>query len=573
MRFHPTHIVLVLVLAIAPLAGAAPVNDGGRFFTATAREQAAARLDVLAKKAGRSAVFETFDEVPAGQELAKFAQARAAASGVKGVYVIIVRRGGAVGVLPDKDTQAVLAKAAQDELRDGIIAGLRKGEKHFDQALLDAVTYLEDKLAGKPTDKPATRPAGPSPAAGPWIDRAAREVENLPADGRDAARGRLIDARLAAGDPKGAADAAVLIEGKDARLAYLAAARAAAGDVAAGRTVALEVADPYWKSIAYARVAAGQKKAGDRDGMGRSLALARGAARDADAKADGDRRPALTLLAVAEAEMDEPDAADATIADVPEGAARDGAYAAVAAAHLRAGRLPAARAAIDKIKFPAVREAALAEHVGRTLATASPAEAIRLIDALPPTAHGALSRAAIVLATRGDVRTATRLLDRLADAPELPDVALTIAQVHAEGGDALAAREAVALAAPQVAKAEPAARAKLLRRSAAVLATAGDAAGAKRAFDEAEKLATTTSDNPAESALRTVAIRAGLKQFDKAREAAGAMKDRRAEAIRAVVHGQVRAGDLTGLAEWIEKLPDARERFDAYVATATALTK
>ncbi|HSI35767.1 MAG TPA: hypothetical protein VK986_19450, partial [Tepidisphaeraceae bacterium] len=139
MRFHPTHIVLVLVLAIAPLAGAAPVNDGGRFFTATAREQAAARLDVLAKKAGRSAVFETFDEVPAGQELAKFATARAAASGVKGVYVIIVRRGGAVGVLPDKDTQAVLAKAAQDELRDGIIAGLRKGEKHFDQALLDAV--------------------------------------------------------------------------------------------------------------------------------------------------------------------------------------------------------------------------------------------------------------------------------------------------------------------------------------------------------------------------------------------------------------------------------------------------
>ncbi|HSI37009.1 MAG TPA: hypothetical protein VK986_25710, partial [Tepidisphaeraceae bacterium] len=64
-----------------------------------------------------------------------------------------------------------------------------------------------------------------------------------------------------------------------------------------------------------------------------------------------------------------------------------------------------------------------------------------------------------------------------------------------------------------------------------------------------------------------------LKQFDKAREVVGAMKDRRPEAIRAVVHGQVRAGDLTGLAEWIEKLPDARERFDAYVATATALTK
>src|SRR3712207_7228872 len=61
------------------------------------------------------------------------------------------------------------------------------------------------------------------------------------------------------------------------RLALVAMVKAAAGDIAGARGAVLDVQDPGLRARAYVEVAKAQRKAGDRDGMTRSVGLAKAA--------------------------------------------------------------------------------------------------------------------------------------------------------------------------------------------------------------------------------------------------------------------------------------------------------
>jgi uncharacterized protein len=157
--------VLALALGVA-LAGAgragavAPeIKDDGKFFSAEAIKKANDRIRELARKYGRDLLIETYPAVPAGQaekvkgmsrdERTRFfqawAQERAEAAVVNGVYMLVCREPGHIQVEISPKARAVFDNQARDRLIQLLIADFR--EKHFDDGLLAAVKFVGDRLA------------------------------------------------------------------------------------------------------------------------------------------------------------------------------------------------------------------------------------------------------------------------------------------------------------------------------------------------------------------------------------------------------------------------------------------
>src|SRR6266550_4662270 len=92
--------IVTLVAALALLAPASKtlaaqgISDAGKFFSPAAETKATDVINDIARKHhGQQVYIETFQAIPDGLTYAQFADDRAKAAKVDGVYVLIVRKG------------------------------------------------------------------------------------------------------------------------------------------------------------------------------------------------------------------------------------------------------------------------------------------------------------------------------------------------------------------------------------------------------------------------------------------------------------------------------------------------
>jgi hypothetical protein len=173
MRKLCTLFALLLTTGLALAAAAPPalavvstrgINDEGNFFSPDAESRAKTMIDqIFEKHHGKEVRIETFDDVPNGQDIRAFAESRAKAANLNGLYVLIVKKGGRVGVLPGNKTSEVFTEDVSRQLREQLINDLRKGRQNWDNALISAVQFISDKLDA--ADKPP-RTAGSGNAGG-----------------------------------------------------------------------------------------------------------------------------------------------------------------------------------------------------------------------------------------------------------------------------------------------------------------------------------------------------------------------------------------------------------------------
>lgn len=159
-----------LALFARHVDAAGGLNDEGQFFSPAAEQKATADIAEIARAHhGKDVLIETFYALPEGQSLRAFAIQRAEGAKLNGLYVIIVRKGGQVGVLPDSKLKALFTPDVVEKLAAQLREGLRKGTANFDPTLAEFVTAVRHKMdeaepvaAGVPgnaTAAAATRPA------------------------------------------------------------------------------------------------------------------------------------------------------------------------------------------------------------------------------------------------------------------------------------------------------------------------------------------------------------------------------------------------------------------------------
>ncbi|MDB5318664.1 MAG: hypothetical protein JWN40_295 [Phycisphaerales bacterium] len=136
--------VALLAPANAALA-AKGISDNGKFFSAAAEQKATATInDIAAKHHGEEVYVETFDTVPDGTPYAQFADERTRAAAVRGVYILIVRKGGHVHVAASQETERLFTNNVRTQLAKQIVGDLQQGPKNFDNALLNALSFISD---------------------------------------------------------------------------------------------------------------------------------------------------------------------------------------------------------------------------------------------------------------------------------------------------------------------------------------------------------------------------------------------------------------------------------------------
>ncbi len=141
-----------LIAALLLLAGAMPagassrgINDNAKLFSAAAVAKATGVIDeVFNKHHAKEVLIETFNEVPEGQTSRQFAAAQARAAKLNGLYILIVRKGGEVGVLPDTEMAKIFTPEISADLRKLFIAGLKA--KNDDATLIEAVQSIKSTM-------------------------------------------------------------------------------------------------------------------------------------------------------------------------------------------------------------------------------------------------------------------------------------------------------------------------------------------------------------------------------------------------------------------------------------------
>ena len=142
----------LLTMSLVALALASParaergVKDNGNFFSPEVEQKANQTIEHIYKDhRSQDVLIETYSEVPGGAQPRDFARQRAQQAARNGLYVIIVRKGGVVGVLPDRDLQSLFTDSVQTELRQRLESDLRAAKNGpFDQALLNAVQFIDN---------------------------------------------------------------------------------------------------------------------------------------------------------------------------------------------------------------------------------------------------------------------------------------------------------------------------------------------------------------------------------------------------------------------------------------------
>ncbi|HSU65646.1 MAG TPA: TPM domain-containing protein [Tepidisphaeraceae bacterium] len=167
---------ILLLVALRSNAASNGIRDEAKFFSADAIDQAQQIIRQIDHQHQHDVLVETVPQVPNDQKdefsrLGKekffelWAEARATQQGVNGVYILVCRNPSrlqvAVGNITSKrlftiDDRNVLAKLLIDRFR----------QKQFDQGLLDAVRFVQRKMAEHhtPEDDRATMAWAPPQA-------------------------------------------------------------------------------------------------------------------------------------------------------------------------------------------------------------------------------------------------------------------------------------------------------------------------------------------------------------------------------------------------------------------------
>jgi uncharacterized protein len=153
--------VLVVALACAGrVAAVAPeVKDDGKFFSAEAIKKANAQLRDIARLYEKDLLIETFATPPGDQAekvkkmsreeraqfFRKWAQDRAEAAVVNGVYILICKEPGYIQVDVTRKARSVFDNQARNKLRDVLVTEFE--DKHYDEGLLAVIKSVRDRLA------------------------------------------------------------------------------------------------------------------------------------------------------------------------------------------------------------------------------------------------------------------------------------------------------------------------------------------------------------------------------------------------------------------------------------------
>ncbi len=152
--------ILSGLVLVGPAGAVAPeIKDEGKFFSADAIKKANKQIREIARKYDRDLLIETFPTVPGGQaervkamspeERGKFflnwANDRAEAAVVHGVYILVCKDPAHLEVVITKKAKAVFDKEAFHSLRDLLLKNFRA--KHYDEGLQATVDFVQEKLA------------------------------------------------------------------------------------------------------------------------------------------------------------------------------------------------------------------------------------------------------------------------------------------------------------------------------------------------------------------------------------------------------------------------------------------
>ena len=150
------------------------VSDGGAFFSAEARSEAADIIRSILAAQDRDVHVETYAEVPTHlrDDLARdgrekfyddWLNRRARQLGIHGVFILVTRSPGRVQVGVDRATQRTAFTADDREaLRDALVSAFRAAR--YDQGLLDGLRFVKRRM-----DENAARERSPTvPVAGVW---------------------------------------------------------------------------------------------------------------------------------------------------------------------------------------------------------------------------------------------------------------------------------------------------------------------------------------------------------------------------------------------------------------------
>jgi len=136
--------IALLAPANAALA-AKGISDNGNFFSADIEKKANLIINDLANThKGQEVYVETQQAVPDGTPYADYADQRTRASNVRGVYILIIRKGGHVHVAASQEAARLFTNNVRTQLAKQIEDDLRKGQSNFDNALLNALSFISD---------------------------------------------------------------------------------------------------------------------------------------------------------------------------------------------------------------------------------------------------------------------------------------------------------------------------------------------------------------------------------------------------------------------------------------------
>jgi hypothetical protein len=159
---------LAFVPATLPIQGAGGVHDDGKFCSADAIQSANVVIDQIRLGSGRTVLVETIPEIPPelndqlkqkgkSRFWEEWTAARATERRISGVYVLICRSPSHLQVAVGNVTQQTLFPLAD---RDELVRMLLRqfGQKQFDQGLLDAVQYVQERMKAHDSLHPGTGP-------------------------------------------------------------------------------------------------------------------------------------------------------------------------------------------------------------------------------------------------------------------------------------------------------------------------------------------------------------------------------------------------------------------------------
>jgi uncharacterized membrane protein YgcG len=152
-------LTLALFVTSRALAVAPQIKDDGKFFSEEAIKKANKQIKDIARNAEKDLLIETVLNVPGDQaervknmsreDRQKFfknwAQDRADAAVVNGVYILVCRDPTYLEVIVTAKARASFGEEAYKKLRDLLLKDFR--EKKFDEGLQEAVNFVQEKLA------------------------------------------------------------------------------------------------------------------------------------------------------------------------------------------------------------------------------------------------------------------------------------------------------------------------------------------------------------------------------------------------------------------------------------------